>query len=360
MSRPLKALINPAAINTNIERVRHHVPGRKIIAVVKADAYGHGLRATLAGSSSADAFAVTSIEEAVQVREIDQKRPVILLEGFFEPQELELVERFRLWPILHSEEQLAQLCRARVRSKIHVWIKYDSGMNRLGFRDQELHNALNRVASVGHVTVRGIASHFSSADDVLSEVTSIQYKKIKHIESIGLELSTANSAAIFTGTTFPNEWVRPGIAIYGCSPIPDRSAEDLGLTPAMTMLSSVISIRHCQTGDAVGYGATWTCPEAMRVGVVAGGYADGYPRHAPAGTPVLVEGRRAPLIGRVCMDMLMVDLRDHPSAHVGSPVMLWGEGLLVAEVAERAGTIPAELLARVNARVPREIVEPSS
>jgi len=358
MSRPLKALIKPAAIQANIERVRGHAPGRKVIAVVKADAYGHGLRATLAGSSSADAFAVTSVEEAVKLRELEPKKPVFLLEGFFEPPELELVERFGLWPIVHNEEQLAQLSRARVRSKIQVWIKYDSGMNRLGFKEQGLRRAMSRVASVDHVDVRGIVSHFSSADDLLSEATSMQYKRIKHIESTGLELSTANSAAIFTGTTFPNEWIRPGIAIYGCSPVPDRSAEDLGLTPAMTLLSCVIGVQHCEEGDTVGYGATWRCPEPMRVGVIAGGYADGYPRHAPAGTPVLVEGRRAPLIGRVCMDMLMVDLRDHPNAHVGSPAVLWGEDLPIEEIAGRAGTIAAELLARVNARVPRVIVAP--
>lgn len=353
MSRPLKATIHPSALAHNLAVMRRIQPGRRMVAVVKADGYGHGLEHVVrAAAREADAFAVSSVEEALALRAVEAHKPVLLLEGFFEEAELPLLERFGLWPVVHSPEQLERL--AASRCELTVWLKADTGMNRLGFRASACAEIVERIrTSMPHITLRGLVSHLSSADDPDSPLTGWQYKEFGHLAVAGAEYSVSNSAGIFTAPTLPDEWLRCGIALYGASPLAGRSAAELGLRPAMTLESELISVRPCLRGDTIGYAATWECPEDMPVGVVAAGYGDGYPRHAPAGTRVLVGGTSVPVIGRICMDMFMVDLRALPGARAGDRVVLWGEGLPVEEIAAGSGTIPNDLLSGLTSRVPR-------
>jgi alanine racemase len=326
------------------------------MAVIKANAYGHGAVAAARALTDADAFAVASVEEAVQLREAGVSASIVLLEGIFEPEELATVSAHRLQMVVHTEEQVRWLEEARSGPALCLWLKINTGMNRLGFAPEDapgVWQRLQRLPCIDRGCMRWM-SHLSCADECDNPVTSQQLHRFTGaVQNEVGERSLANSAALLTRPDTHLDWVRPGIMLYGASPVEPECKLSAALRPAMTFESRLIAVHRHGKGDPIGYGQSWTCPEDMTVGVVAAGYADGYPRHAPNGTPVLVNGRHAALVGRVSMDMLCVDLRGQRRARAGDPVVLWGEGLPVETVAAHAGTISYELLCGVGVRVPR-------
>ncbi len=373
--RAAEVCIDLAALRHNLARVREVAPQCRVMAMVKANGYGHGMvrvARTLA-DASVDAVGVASIDEAITLREAGITTPVTLLEGFFETAELTLIQRHDFDVVIHHPAQLAILEATPLAIPIRVWLKIDSGMHRLGFAPEKVADAWRRLTACR--SVRGpvrLMTHLASADDLASPQTQQQLACFD-VATTGMaaERSIANSAAILgwpqTHRDLSHMWVRPGIMLYGVSPFMSSTAAapgilphvafahpcaaDHDLRPVMTLTSRLIAINHYRKGDAIGYAASWVCPHAMPVGVVAMGYGDGYPRHAVSGTPVLVNGQRVPLIGRVSMDMLSVDLSSQPQACIGDGVTLWGEGLPVEEVACWANTIPYQLLCGVTQRV---------
>jgi alanine racemase len=358
MSRPARALLDAAALRHNLQQVRRQAPQARIMAVVKANGYGHGLAwvAQTLGES-ADAFGVSSVEEGVQLRLAGVTRPVCLLEGFFTADELPLLSKQWLEPVVHNEAQLRALATVPASSPLTVWIKVDTGMHRLGFPPAAVPDVVQQLRRASAVTQVRIMSHFARAEFSNDDVTRSQINDFANLtRNLGLETSLANSAGILAWPASHLDWVRPGIMLYGASPLADKDATTLDLRPVMTLESALIAVQPRKKGDAIGYGGDWRCPEDMPVGVAAIGYGDGYPRHAPPGTPVLVNGRRVPTVGRVSMDMITLDLRSQPRAKIGDPVVLWGRGLPVEQVAESAGTLSYELLCHVTERIPRVVV----
>lgn len=358
MSRPARALLDAGALKHNLQQVRLHAKHSRVMAIVKADGYGHGLAwvAHTLGKST-DAFGVSSIEEGLQLREAGVTQPICLLEGFFTTDELPLLSKQRLEPVLHHETQLKALTQASPLLRLTVWIKVDTGMHRLGFPPTVVPDILKQLRNSRAVTGVRIMSHFARAEYANDDVTQSQINDFASlIRNLGLETSLANSAGILAWPSSHLDWVRPGIMLYGASPLMDKDAATLDLKPVMTLESALIAVQPRKQGDAIGYGGDWRCPEDMPLGVAAIGYGDGYPRHAPPGTPVLVNGRRVPTVGRVSMDMITLDLRTQPQAKVGDPVVLWGRGLPVEEVALSAGTVSYELLCHVTERIPRVVV----
>jgi alanine racemase len=347
--RPITARIDLSALRHNLGVARRRAPNSRIWAVVKANAYGHGLERAAVGLAEADGLALVELDAAIRLRRSGEKRPILLLEGFFSPQELIPVVENGLSVVVHDLRQIAMLEKARIPARIPVYAKLNTGMNRLGFAEGEIRSALQRLrACAGEIT---LMTHFADADGNRGIQWQLDsFNSATAGESLARCL--ANSAAILRYPEAHADWVRPGIMLYGCSPFPDESAEGLELKPAMTLSSELISVRDLSAGDSVGYGCTFTATDSMRVGVVACGYADGYPRHAPTGTPILVCGKRTRTLGRVAMDMLFADLSEIPEAGVGSPVTLWGEGLSADEVARSAGTVSYELLCALSARIP--------
>ena len=354
MTRPVRAVISVPALRNNLTRIRHYAPQSRIMAVIKADAYGHGMIRVARALHDVEAFAVASVEDGVVLRDAQVEQPICLLEGFFHADELPLLVQHRLSPTLHSESQLWDVEHAKGLASLDVWVKIDTGMHRLGFAPAALNDVMQRLRACPAIGKVSLMTHFASADNKFDATTRVQTGLfLETTREYEAERSLANSAAIVAWPDSHKEWVRPGIMLYGVSPMIGQSAESLGLQPVMTLESAIIAVNQRRKGEVVGYGGDWVCPEDMPVGVVAAGYGDGYPRHAPAGTPVLVSGQRLPLIGRVSMDMIMVDLRELPDTRIGDPVVLWGKGLPVEEIAERAGTIAYELLCCVTTRVPR-------
>ena len=293
-----------------------------------------------------DAYAVACLEEALQLREADFSHPVILLEGFFDTAELESIARYNLIAVIHHEWQLSALEQARLAAPIQVWLKVDSGMHRLGFPPEQIPAARQRLVACNSVTGPvTVMTHLANADDCEDPATVQQLARFDAVATS--DCSIANSAAILGWPQARRGWLRPGIMLYGVSPFVTGNGGSCALQPVMTLRSTLIAVNRHQRGAPVGYGGSWRCPEDMPVGVVAIGYGDGYPRHAQAGTPVLLNGKEVPLIGRVSMDMITVDLRSQPQAGIGDPVVLWGEGLPVETVAEHADTIAYELLCGV-------------
>lgn len=354
MARPARARLDAQALHHNLQLVRRHAPKARVMAVVKANGYGHGLAWVANTLKEADGFAVASTEEGMQLRLAGIVKPVMLLEGFFSADELPALQLRQLAPVLHSEQQL-HLLESHTASLPHaVWVKLDTGMHRIGFAPELLPGVLERLRKLKGIHDIRAMTHFANADDTTNASTRAQIELFRSkANGLGLETSLANSAGILGWPESHADWVRPGIMLYGSSPLIGKTAEELNLKPVMTLESALIAVHRRRQGEAIGYGGDFVCPEDMPVGVVAIGYGDGYPRHAPAGTPVLVNGSRVPLIGRVSMDMITVDLRAQPSARVGDPVVLWGEGLPVDEVAAKAGTISYELLCHVAERIPR-------
>ena len=359
MSRPARALVDAEALRHNLRQARLRAPRSRVMAVVKANGYGHGLVWVARSlNGAADAFGVSGVEEGIQLREAGITQPVCLLEGFFTPDELPLLAEHRLEPAIHCETQLQALAQASPVAKLTVWLKIDTGMHRLGFLPQAVPDALKQLRNSPVVVDIRVMSHFARADirsdpDTKSQIDSF----LGQVGNLGLESSLANSAGILAWPQSHLDWVRPGIMLYGVSPMEGESAAALDLKPVMTLQTALIAVNIRRKGEAIGYGGDWRCPEDMPVGVAAIGYGDGYPRHAAPGTPVLVNGKRVPLAGRVSMDMITLDLRAQPDARVGDPVVLWGQGLPVEEVAQSAGTIAYELLCHVTERIPRVVRE---
>ncbi|MDQ6620301.1 MAG: alanine racemase [Pseudomonadota bacterium] len=354
MARPLCAEVNLAALRSNLEVVRRSAPGAQIFAVVKANAYGHGLQRVLPALEAADGLALIELDAAIAVREQRYTRRVLLLEGFFAAAELTEIAARRLAVVVHHVEQIRMLEEARLSRPIEVFVKVNSGMNRLGLRPQELAAAVERLSACDSVAALRLMTHFARADE--DDGVDVQLAEFQRAcAGMPYPRSLANSAGIVRFEEVGGDIVRPGIMLYGATPFADRSADSVGVTPVMTLRSEIIGIQELQAHDTVGYGAAYSARRAHRLGVVACGYADGYPRHAPNGTPVLVAGRKVPMAGRVSMDMITVDLSDVPDARIGSPVTLWGAGLPVDEVAAAASTVGYELLCAVAPRVPFEV-----
>jgi alanine racemase len=343
----------------NLALAKAQSPGAKAWGVVKANGYGHGLERAMRGFAEADGLALVEFDNAVKLRELGWKKPIMLLEGFFGPADLNTMAGYNLQSAVHCDAQLEWLEAAQqalsergIRFDLHL--KMNTGMNRLGFMPDAYaaaHARLSAISCVGSIT---LMTHFANADDVEHPLLPIT-EQIRRFElgAAGLPgmRSLSNSAGVLLHASLANDWVRPGIMLYGGTP-GGGSAEGFGLQPTMTLSSEIIGIQDIAAGDAVGYGSRFQAEGPMRVGVVACGYADGYPRHAPLGTPVLVDGVKTRLVGRVSMDMLTVDLTDLPSARIGSAVTLWGKGLPIDDVANAAGTIGYELMCALAPRVP--------
>jgi alanine racemase len=354
MPRPLRASISLSSLRHNLGIARSNAPHARIMAVVKANGYGHGMLRVAKALEAADGFAVLNLAEAVALREAGFTQEILLLEGFFSADELPLLARHGLSTVIHAQWQIDALLQTPGTAPLQAWLKINSGMNRLGFQPAEALAALQSLQRLGAQVT--LMTHFARADesDGIAEQLAL-FNSITH--GLNLPRSLSNSAAVLNYPEAHADWVRPGIMLYGASPLIHRSAPELGLKPAMTLSSEIIAVRDIPAGAGVGYGASFRAENAMRIGTVACGYADGYPRHAPSGTPVLVDGLRSRVIGRVSMDMLTVDLSAIPGAKIGSTVTLWGEGLAVDEVAAAAGTISYELLCAVAARVPLQEVQ---
>ena len=359
--RPARALIDLDALQHNYQLARRTSGGRAL-AVVKADAYGHGaVHCAQHLAAEADGFAVACIEEALQLREAGISQPILLLEGFFEPAELELIVSHRLWCVVHSHWQLEAIERSHLAAPITVWLKLDTGMHRVGLHPAEYQDAWQRLNACGKVEKIVLMSHFARADEPDCTRTAEQLAVFQQARTaLQAEVSLCNSPALLgwpqvLAQHTPNDWVRPGIMLYGASPFEQPQALADQLKPVMSLTSQVIAVRDLPAGEPVGYGSRFVCERPTRVGVVAMGYADGYPRHAPTGTPVQVDGQRTRLIGRVSMDMLTLDLTDLPSAGLGSRVELWGDQVRASEVAQHADTIAYQLFCNLK-RVRREYV----
>ena len=351
MARPLYAQVNLAALRANLARVRAQAPGTQVLAVVKANAYGHGLARVLPALEDADGLALVEPDAAFELRERRYTRRILMLEGFFSETELPEFAHRRLATAVHDMEQVRMLESAVLPRPLEVFVKVNTGMNRLGFRPAEVAAACRRLASSPSVAALRLMMHFARADE--DDGIREPLKVFEHAcRGLPYPRSLANSAGIVRFPDVGGDIVRPGIMLYGATPYAYDTADMLGLKPVMTLRSALIGVQDLKANESVGYGATYTASRPHRVGVIACGYADGYPRHAPNGTPVLVCGRKVRMAGRPSMDMVTVDLSDVPEARVGSPVVLWGEGLPVDDVASAAATVGYELLCAVAPRVP--------
>lgn len=351
--RPAHALIDLSALRHNY-RLAKSLTGCRALAVVKANAYGHGaLECAAALSDEADGFAVSCIEEALVLREAGLRQPIVLLEGWFEASELELICQHDLWPVIHHHGQLQDLQQASLRQPLHLWLKLDSGMHRTGFSAEEYPQIWQQLQASSKVASLTSITHFSRADEPETGRTEQQLETFQKVcAEFDCPTSMSNSAGVLAWPQAHGSWVRPGIMLYGSSPFGFAHPQATNLRPVMQLDSRVIAVHQVAASEPVGYGSRFVTKRPSRIGLVAMGYADGYPRHAPDGTPVLVDGQRTSLVGRVSMDMLTVDLTDLPGTGLGSHVRLWGQGLDAGEVARCAGTISYQLFCNLN-RVPR-------
>lgn len=351
MTRPILATIHSQALRHNLSVAKRHAPNSRVLAVVKANAYGHGLLRAAHALSDADGYAVLGLNEALALREAGFEQSILLLEGLFDASELPLAMQHRLAVVVHSEWQLAMLEAMRDNQTIDVFLKLNTGMNRLGVpigRFWSFYDRLQHCQVVRHVT---LMTHFATADE--SAGIEVQFDRFESLTgAIASPRSMANSAAILRYPQTHMDCVRPGIMLYGATPFSDQNAAALGLQPAMTLNSQIIAVQDIAKGDGVGYGLRFTADKPTRVGIVACGYADGYPRHAPSGTPIAVAGKLTRTLGRVSMDMLFADLTQIPEADIGSQVELWGAQVPVDDVAQASGTVGYELLCALAPRVP--------
>jgi len=348
-----RALIDHSALRHNLAVVRRHAPVSRVWAVIKANGYGHGMVQIGSSLQSADGLAVARVEEALRLRRAGICAPILVLEGFLLGHELAAACEHRLELALHEPGQVSLLEQTALARPLRVWIKVDTGMHRLGFDPREVQAVLERLAGNPRVDgLPGLMTHLANADDTRDGLAQLQCERLRALDPAArYSLSIGNSAGILAFPASRMHWVRPGIMLYGASPLAGKTAAELGLRPVMSLQTRLVAVRFLRRGEAIGYGGTYVCPEDMKVGVAAVGYGDGYPRHAPTGTPVLIKGKRVPLVGRVSMDMISIDLRAVPDAAMGDPVTLWGQDLPVDEIAERAGTISYELLCHITARV---------
>jgi alanine racemase len=360
MPRPILATIHADSLRHNLGRIRQAAPDARVWAVVKANAYGHGIERVYDALRGADGFALLDLNEAERIRALGWRGPVLLLEGCFEPRDLELCSRLNLWHAVHCDEQIDWLAAHKTQSPHRVFLKMNSGMNRLGFGPQRLRAAWARLDALPQVEEISLMTHFSDADGprgIAHQLAEFE----EATRDLPGERSLSNSAATLRHAADPRvraDWVRPGIAVYGSAPdFPQHDVAHWDLRPTMTLATRVIAVQQLQPGDTVGYGSSFTAEAPLRTGVVACGYADGYPRHCTTGTPVLVDGVRTRLVGRVSMDMIAVDLTPVPQAGFGSEVTMWGRAgngavLPIDEVAASAGTLSYELMCALAQRVP--------
>jgi alanine racemase len=354
---PIRAVIDTAALRHNLGQVRRAAPTSRVMAVIKANAYGHGLVPAARALAEADGFAVARLGEGLALRAAGLRNRILLLEGVFSAEQLAAAAQAQFELMVHSFEQLALLEALAGATPVTVWLKIDSGMNRLGFRLEEFAAAYARLRGNPHVQAEPtLVTHLASADDRRDPRTRQQLEAFA-TATAGLNgaRSIANSAGVLAWPAARTDWVRPGLMLYGVSPFASGTGAALGLRPAMTLRTEVIAVKSVRAGETVGYGGTWTAPRETRMAVVAAGYGDGYPCNTATGAPVQINGRRAPLIGRVSMDMVTVDVTDLPTVGVGDPVVLWGSEVPVEEIAAQAGAIPWDLLCGVSQRVQLDV-----
>ena len=369
MPRPIQATIDLQALRHNLAQIKTAAPDALVWGVVKANAYGHGIERVFEGLRGADGIALLDLSEAERVRQLGWRGPILLLEGAFETRDLEICSRLNLWHVVHCEAQIDMLAVHKTHQAHRVFLKMNTGMNRLGFTPQAFRAAWTRLNALPQVDEISLMSHFSDADgDKGISAAMALFQEFTH--DLSGERSLCNSAAVLRHAKDAKvrvDWVRPGIALYGSSPdYPAHSAAHWDLKPVMSLNAAIIAVQHLQVGDTVGYGSAFVADRPMRIGVVACGYADGYPRHAPTGTPVCVDGVRSRTVGRVSMDMITVDITDLPHADRGSEVTLWGlptktslpsAGVPIDEVASAAGTVGYELMCALAARVPVTVLD---
>jgi alanine racemase len=357
MPRPIRATIHTQALRHNLQVVQSAVPDARVWAVVKANAYGHGIERVFEGLRGADGFALLDLQEAQRLRTLGWRGPILLLEGAFELRDLELCSRLDLWHTVHSEAQIDMLAAHKTNVPHRVFLKMNVGMNRLGFRPEQYRSAWTRLNALPQVDEISLMAHFSDADGPAGVAQQMQRFEAASAELPG-ERTLHNSAAVLRHGQLPGDWVRAGIALYGSSPDhPEHASAHWQLQPTLSLNADIIGTQDLKAGDTVGYGSTCVAQAAMRIGIVACGYADGYPRICPTGTPVLVAGTRSQTLGRVSMDMLAVDLTPTPEANIGDEVTLWGRAsagavLPIDEVAACAQTVGYELMCALAQRVP--------
>jgi alanine racemase len=353
-----KAEIDLNALQHNFNVIKQHSPRSKIVAVVKGNAYGHDAAKVATTLFNADAFAVARIEEAVSLRQAGITKPVILLEGCFCASDLQIAAKQQFQPVIHNAGQLADILSSSLAAPIKVWLKIDTGMHRIGIYPEQVAHYVNQLSHSANVAGDvGFVSHFYQADELSSPTTLTQLERfIQATSPYPGDKSLSNSAGVLYWSDAHFDWVRPGIALYGISPRAESNGVDEGLLPVMTLKSKLIAVRQQKTGEIVGYGGHWKAERDTCIGVVAMGYGDGYPRMAPAGTPILVNGRKAHIVGRVSMDMMTVDLGPDSQDQVGDEVTLWGTGLPAEEVARHIGTIAYELVIKMTNRVERQFL----
>lgn len=360
MPRPIQATIHTESLRHNLARMRAAAPDARVWGVVKANAYGHGIERVFEGLRGADGFALLDLPEAERVRALGWRGPILLLEGVFETRDLELCSRLGLWHTIHCDEQIEMLAAHKTQLPHRVFLKMNSGMNRLGFAPQRLRAAWTRLEALPQVDDITLMTHFSDADGPRGIAHQVQVFEETTRDLPGERTLSNSAAALRFGSEagIRADWIRPGIAVYGSAPdYPEHDIARWDLQPAMTLASRLIGVQQLAPGDTVGYGSSFTADAPLRIGIVACGYADGYPRHCTTGTPVLVDGVRTRLVGRVSMDMITVDLTPVPQAGFGTEVTLWGRGgngdvLAIDEIARAAGTVGYELMCALAQRVP--------
>ncbi|MDQ8039118.1 MAG: alanine racemase [Rickettsiella sp.] len=351
MSRPVIVELDLNALRHNVMCLRKIAPQSKILAMVKANAYGHGLIpiARALASFSVEGFGVSCSEEALVLRKAGIKQKIVLMEGLFSEAELPLLDNYQLDTVIYNRRQLSLLTQQPLAKSINVWIKINTGMNRLGLSSEDFPEVWHRCQSCPWINIVCVMTHFSSADITTDKTTLQQIKYFKKItQDLTIEKSLANSAAILFWSDSHADWIRPGLVLYGVSPFADASGIQHGLKPVMSLKSEIIAINYLELGDRVGYGGTWAAPDTMKIGVVAMGYGDGYPHRAASGTPILINDQLVELVGQVSMDMLTVDLRTQPHGKQGDPVTLWGAGLPIEQIAMSTSTFRYELLCGIN------------
>lgn len=354
MARPTQAVIDLAAIRQNYQLAKSLAPSSNALAVVKANAYGHGAQEVASCLSDlADGFGVACLEEAVALRDSGIQQRILLLEGFFHPDELEIIDELKLDICIHNEYQLNYLLEHTFNRPINLWIKIDTGMHRLGIHPTALRSTLAAIKNTNIANDVILMSHFACADETERSHTASQIQCFEQAAPKGYPSSLCNSPGILAWPEAHHDWVRPGLMLYGASPLSVENSVSKKLVPAMTLQSEVIAMRDLAPGDTVGYGATYRCDKPTRIATVAIGYGDGYPRQAPNGTPILVNGHKATIAGRVSMDMITVDVSHVPNCAIGASVECWGKNLLLKEVAQHCGAISYELITRMTGRTPK-------
>lgn len=353
MSRATSATVHLGALRQNLQTLKGLAGDARVMAVVKADGYGHGLERVARALHEADAFGVACIADGQRLRAAGMTQRIVVLSGIDEAADIAEMHRLGLESAIHHAAQIDWLAADPDPRPLRVWLKIDSGMHRLGFPPEQVQSARTRLLALPNVDPDiGLMTHFANSDEFDDPQT---VRQIDCFESLAAEFpgarSLSNSAAVLGWPQARGQWVRPGGLLYGISVVAGKAGRDFGFRPAMTLSSKLVAINRIKKGEPIGYAATWTCPQDMDIGVIQIGYGDGYPRSAAAGTPVLVNGRRASIVGRVSMDLITVDLRQHADARIGDPVTLWGPGLPVEEVAEHAGTIGYELVCGMTRRV---------